>query len=780
MAYEEDAGKSVKSDKDILEQAKERLKRCIDDYSEERAKQKDDLLFSTLEQWPSSIRAEREGDPNGARPCLTIDQINQYIVQVVNDMRQNRPAVKVRPVDENADIDTAEVFQGIIRQIEDQSVAQVAYASSGESAVRTGEGYFRIITEYEDEKSFNQVIRIKRVPDMFCVYLGPHMMPDGSDAESGFVFEDAPIERFRREHPDAKYQGTDFSELEQHSVFWGDDKKIKVCEYFYFEYRPETVLFVNGQTMTKDEYSALPEPKPETRGTRNTRIRSTKWCKLTGIEILEKRDWAGKWIPIVKTVGKEAWVDGKHVCWGLVRPAKDSLRMYNYWSSAATEKIALTPKAPIIGAKGQFEGLEDKWGSANRVNYAYLEYNPVSVDGLSVPAPQRQMPAPIEVAMVQQMGIIREDVQASLGMFKAALGREQPNQSGKAILALTRESDTGTFHFSDNQSISIQHGGRILIDLIPKIYDTARVVKILGEDGKMSSAAIDPQQMVAARHIADITGKVKNIYNLAVGTYDVTVTVGPSFNTKRMEAAQLFTDLGNTAKDPASATVMRYLAVKNSDVPGADKAAEMLEKLLPPGLIKQEGQPEISPQHAMQMQQMQQLIQAMGQENQELKSGAQVQNQKTAADHDAKMKQLQVDAQIQAEELRLEREKTEAEIALKRAVAEADLEIEQKKMMMENQQAEHKMGMEMQMKQKELDFEMKCREEDEAHKGSVEVAPKVVEMLSENFAKSLDAVGQLVEEQMKLTKELITTIGRPKSIEIERGADGRVSGGTVH
>src|SRR3990172_819445 len=215
MAYEEDAGKSVKSDKDILEQAKERLKRCIDDYSEERAKQKDALLFSTLEQWPSSIRAEREGDPNGARPCLTIDQINQYIVQVVNDMRQNRPAVKVRPVDENADIDTAEVFQGIIRQIEDQSVAQVAYASAGESAVRVGEGYFRFVTEYEDDQSFNQVIRIKRVPDMFCVYLGHHVMPDGSDTDYGFIFEDMLLEKFRKLYPDAKYHNTDFSKLDK-------------------------------------------------------------------------------------------------------------------------------------------------------------------------------------------------------------------------------------------------------------------------------------------------------------------------------------------------------------------------------------------------------------------------------------------------------------------------------------------------------------------------------------------------------------------------------------
>src|SRR3972149_10077137 len=212
--YDNKPEKKARTDKEILEEARERLKFCVDDNADERRKQKDDLLFSTLEQWPSNIRAEPEGHPNGARPCLTIDQINQYIVQVVNDMRQNRPAVKARPVDENADIDTAEVFQGIIRQIEDQSVAQVAYATAGECAVRIGEGYFRIVTEYENEKSFNQVIRIKRVPDMFCVYLGPHMMPDGSDAEYGFVFEDAPIERFRREHPDAKYQGTDFSELE--------------------------------------------------------------------------------------------------------------------------------------------------------------------------------------------------------------------------------------------------------------------------------------------------------------------------------------------------------------------------------------------------------------------------------------------------------------------------------------------------------------------------------------------------------------------------------------
>lgn len=674
---EDEAPRAARSDAEILGQARERLKRCIEAGAEERARQRDDLLFSILEQWPGAIRAERENDPNGARPCLTIDHINQYIVQVVNDMRQNRPAVKARPVDEGADIETAQIFQGLIRQIEDQSSAHIAYATAAESAVRVGEGYFRIVTEYEDDQSFNQVIRIRRVPDMFSVYLGHHLMPEGSDAPYGFVFEDLLLEDFRARWPRAKYHSTEFSELDRGQEFWAQEGKIRVAEYFYFEQAPvELVFTAEGRALARAEYEAL-EEAPEIVDSRPSRRRALKWCKLTGVEILEKRDWAGRYIPIVKMIGKEAWIDGRRCLWGLVRPAKDSLRMYNYWASTITEKIALSPKAPFIGAKGQFEGLEDRWSQANRVNYPYLEYHPVSVDGLSVPPPQRQAPAPLEVAMIQQLQTIREDVQASLGMFKASLGREQPNQSGRAILALTRESDTGTFHFSDNQSISIQHGGRILVDLIPRIYDTARVLKILGEDGKIASAQIDPEQGAAHRDIVEAGGKIRKIYNLGVGTYDVTVTVGPSYNTKRMEAAQLFTELGNTAKDPASAAVMRYLAVKNSDVPGADQGAEMLEKLLPPGLVKQEGQSQIAPEVMMKMQQMGQALQQLGQQNQELKAGLEEAMARVNADHHAKMAQLSLDEKVEIEKARVEKDMAQRELELKQWRAKEELRIEE-------------------------------------------------------------------------------------------------------
>ena len=758
--------KKARSDKDILEEARMRLKDRIEEYEEERRKQKDDLLFSTLEQWPSDVRSARENDPNGARPCLTIDQINQYIVQVVNDMRQNRPAVKVRPVDDHADLETAEVFQGIVRQIEDQSSAQVAYATAGESAVRVGEGYFRFLTEYEDETSFDQVIKIQRIPDMFCVYLGPHQMPDGSDSEFGFVYEDLPLEVFRRKWPDAKYQSTDFDELHDYATYWHQDKNIRVAEYFYTDYEKATVcLYADGTTAIKKKGE---KPPSEVIDERETRIPSVKWVKMTGVEILEKRDWAGKYIPIVKVIGKEAWVDGKRCNWGLVRPAKDSLRMYNYWASTITEKIALAPKTPFIGAKGQFEGVEDRWQMANVYNYPYLEYNPTTIDGNAVPPPQRQAPAPMEVAMVQQLQQIREDVQASLGMFKASLGKEQPNQSGKAILALTRESDTGTFHFADNQSLSIQHGGRILIDLIPKIYDTKRVVKILGEDGKMRTATLDPESPTSMSRVADPKGKVQSIYNLGVGTYDVTVTVGPSFNTKRMEAATMFTDLANTSKDPVSGTVMRYLAIKNSDIPGRDEAAEMMEKLLPPGIVKQEGQPQIPPQVQAAMQQMKQIIQIQGQKVQELESGAKVDQVKIASQHDAKMKELELERVYEQQKLELEKQTEMAKLELQRAVAKEKAKLERDVAAAEHGVEQQKVEFERAKVAQDMEIKRQEKAQDEAES----MMPKFVEALqtiTQTFADSM-------KENTKIMVEMAQSVGGEREAVIQRDKNGNITG----
>ena len=686
MAYDKKNNKADK--KKQHEDAVKGIKRCVDFDSSERAKMLDDLRFATLDQWPSDIRNEREGDTeNGPRPCLTIDKVNQYIVQVVNDMRQGKPSIKVRPVDDGADVETAKILQGLVRNIEDQSSADIAYMTAGESAAKIGLGYFRITTEYVDDDSFDQEIVIKPIPNTFSTYLGPHVMPDGSDAEEGYIVEQMPMADFEARYPKAAKDKQAFDDLGSEISFWRTEETITVVERFYIRKEYEEVLFLaDGSTMSRDDYDKWPAeagPKVDIEDTRYKTVRSLHWCKLTGAETLEERDLPGRYIPIIEVVGREAHVEGKRRLWGLVRPAKDSLRMYNYWASTITEKIGLAPKTPFIGASGQFKGHEDKWKKANRTNFSYLEYELIDVNGNAIPAPRREQPAPVEVAMVQQLAQIENDVKASLGMYKAALGESESQQSGRAILALQRESDTGTYHFGANLGISIRHAGRVIIDMIPHYYDTKRIVRILGEDGEMQAVEIDPEQEESMRQIQTSRG-MKRIYNPAVGKYDVTTTVGPSYNTKRMEAAATYVELAKGAADPASAAALRYLTVKNSDFGGSDEGAKLLKALLPPQALQalSDGGQEMPPAAMAQIQKLQQQVQMMdqagqemGQRLQEAESGAAQAQAKIAADTKTRLAELDLERQIEREKAALAREKADAELNQKRqaAVDEAEL-----------------------------------------------------------------------------------------------------------
>lgn len=691
---QEVTGSESEEDKKLLKEILANIQIDIECDYENRKEMLDDLKFCTLDQWPAELRASRENDPNGARPCLTIDKINQYITQVVNDMRQNRPSIKTRPVDDSADVKTAKVFQGLVRHIEDKSSASIAYENAGEWTTRVGRGFFRIVNEYVDG-SFDQEPRIRPIQDAFSTYLGPHIMPDGSDAKRGTIFEELSEDDFKRQFPKAKYSKESFDGLGDTGGVWRKDKTITIAEHFYVDYEEKELLFLSsGESVLSDDFDGA---ETEILKRRTIQQEKVKWCKLTGAEILEKRDWLGKYIPIIEVIGKQSFVEGKQYVWGLVRPAKDNLRMYNYWASSITEKIGLSPKAPFIGATGQFNGKEEQWRAANKENRAYLEYNPIDVNGNALPRPERVQPSAMEGAMVQMMGMIENDVRASLGMYKASVGDSSSQQSGRALLALQRESDTGTLHFSDNLAYSIAHAGRILVDLIPKLYDTRRIIRILGEDGESKSAIIDPQQQQSSRQIETNNG-IKEIYNLGAGAYDVTVTVGPSYNTKRMEAAQVFTDLARSATDPGSAAVMNYLAIKNSDVTSSDEATVMLKALLPPQVQSvEDGQAPIPPEAMQQIQQMQQQsqmlqqeIQKVQQENQMLKigvqegqmkiqAGAQESQMKIQAKQQESMANLELDQQVQSAKMQLEREIAMNKLQLEREIASAQLELERMK-----------------------------------------------------------------------------------------------------
>jgi hypothetical protein len=317
--------------------------------------------------------------------------------------------------------------------------------------------------------------------------------------------------------------------------------------------------------------------------------------------------------------------------------------MYNYWASQEVEMLALAPKAPFIAAAGQIEGYEHKWKNANTVNYAVLEYNPVvdTENGeQALPPPQRAVPPQPSQGILQAKLGASDDIKTTTGQYDASLGQKSNETSGKAILARQREGDIGTFQYVDNLSRAIRFVGRIIVDLIPKIYDTQRVARILGEDDDVTMAKLDPRQQEAVRSVQDMqTGKeIEKIYNPGVGRYDVAVVVGPSYTTKRQEALDAMTQM--VQGNPQLWQVIGDLLVKNQDWPGADDMAKRLKAMLPPQLQDKEGEEDMPPQARQmveqalaQSEQFQEALKQMAAEMQTLKEDREYKQQELMIKH---------------------------------------------------------------------------------------------------------------------------------------------------
>jgi hypothetical protein len=599
----------------ILKMARSRLNTAIGALSDSRNSQLEDLRFSAGSsdnnwQWPESAISTRL-DTNGvmARPTLTINKLPQHIKQVTNDQRQNRPAGKVIPVDSGADVEIAEILDGMVRHVEYISDADVAYDTACEAAVTHGEGFWRIRTDYLDEMSFDQDILIERILNPFSVYLDPMILkPCGDDARWGFIVEDITHEEFEEQYPDAApvgsiERGTGDGGLNQ----WINEKTVRIAEYFYVEAKRETLnLYSNGATAFEGtpEDKALRVQVGEPIKSRKSERKKICWVKTNGYEILEEGEWAGKYIPIIRVVGNEFLVDGERFVTGLVRNAKDAQRMYNYWVSQEAEMLALAPKAPFIGYAGQFEGFEKKWNTANTTPWPFLEVNPDVTDGngTALPLPQRAMPPMAQQGQIAAKQGSAEDIKATTGQYNASLGMTSNERSGKAILARQHEGDVGTYHYGDNLARAVRYSTRQIVDLIPKIYDTARVARIIGEDGETKMVQIDPDQPMPVREEKNEQGIViAKIYNPSVGRYDVRVATGPGYATKRQQALDAMVELlqGN----PELWALAGDLFVKNMDWPGAQELAKRLKKAVDPKLLEDNDNPALQ-QAKMQLEQL--------------------------------------------------------------------------------------------------------------------------------------------------------------------------------
>jgi hypothetical protein len=594
---------------EILTVARSRLNTAMTAFSETREDELDDLRFyagspDNQWQWPADVlqtRGSLQGQTINARPCLTINKLPQHVHQVTNEQRMNRPGIKVIPADDKADVDVADVFNGVIRHIEYISDADVAYDTACENQVSYGEGYIRVLTEYCDDKSFDQDIKIGRIRNSFSVYMDPLIQdPAGADARWCFITEDIPKAEYERLYPDAAPISTLMSlgVGDQSIAQWIGENTIRIAEYFYIEYEKHTLnLYPGNQTA----FSGTPEDKMlrEMFGApirkRQADRKKVKWCKINGYDILEERDWAGAYIPVVRVVGNEFEVDGQMYVSGLVRNAKDAQRMYNYWVSQEAEMLALAPKAPFIGYGGQFEGYEQQWKTANTNNWPYLEVNPDVTDGQGavLPLPQRAQPPMASSGLLQAKAGAAEDIKSATGQYNASLGMTSNERSGKAILARQREGDIGTYHYVDNLARAIRHIGRQLVDLIPKIYDTERIARIIGEDGEPSTVKMNPSQQEPVKRIVDQEGTlIEKIYNPAVGKYDVRVITGPGYATKRQEALESMAQLlqGN----PQLWQVAGDLFVKNMDWPGAQDLAKRFKKTIDPKVLADEDDPALA------------------------------------------------------------------------------------------------------------------------------------------------------------------------------------------
>ena len=584
---------------DLLATMRSRMNVAVAAYGDSRAAELDDLRFMAGSadnnyQWPSDVlssRASSQGMSINSRPCLTINKLPQHVRQVTNDQRQNRPTGKVIPSDDNADIEVAEIFNGMVRHIEYASDADVAYDTACDNQVTYGEGYIRLLTEYCDDNTFDQDIRIGRIRNSFSVYMDPMIQdPTGADAQWCFITQDVTKDEYERQFPDASVrsiqeQGVGDPSLSQ----WLSQDTVRIAEYFYVKHEPGTLnLYPDGLTAMdgsrEDKVARLLFGKP-TR-TRTVDRKTIKWIKTNGFEVLQEQDWPGKWIPVIRVVGNEFEIDGELHISGLVRNAKDAQRMYNYWTSQEAEMLALAPKAPFIGYGGQFEGYEGQWKTANVNNWPYLEVNADATDALGnpLPLPQRAPPPLAQTGLIQAKMGASDDIKSTTGQYDSSLGATSNERSGKAILAREKQGDTGTYHYIDNLARAIRHVTRQCIDLIPKIYDTARIARIIGMDGEVTMARIDPMQPEPVRKLEDEQGNViEKIYNPSIGKYDVVAVTGPAYATKRQEAAESMSQVlqGN----PALWQVAGDLFVKNMDWPGAQEMSERLRKTIDPKIL---------------------------------------------------------------------------------------------------------------------------------------------------------------------------------------------------
>ena len=650
-------------DESIIDEAKDFLKLCNDADTMNRQEALEDLKFvSGGDQWPVDLQNSRNLE---SRPVLTINKLDGYCRQVTNQQRQQRPRIKVHPTNTQADVKTAQIIEGICRHIEINSNADNAYDTAFDHAVRMGWGYWRVTTDYVKQDSFDQEIFIEAIQNPFTVYFDPNSEAvDGSDADRCLITTMMSKAKFRELYPDCDdgssftQRGTGDSQSE-----WITKEDIRIAEYFYTVREPAKLVKLSDGTqgfMDKDMKERMALSGLTVIDERDSYKKVIKWKKLTAIEVIEERDWPGSYIPVVPVYGRHIVIGDKRKKFGMVRHAKDAQRMYNFWQTTITESVALAPKAKWLMAEGQDEGHETEWAAANIKSFPLLRYKQTDIDGQPAPPPQRLQPEPPPTGVMAAAQGINQDIATLMGIFDPS--QQLPgNISGKALNGQQQQVDLTNFDFYDNLTKSIAQTGTIILDLIPKIYDSQRVMRIIGDDGKPDLVNInEPKQ--------DAQGVYTIMHDMTVGEYDVVMDTGPGYNSKRQEAVDAMTNIMKV--DPTLMQQAGDLIFRNMDFPGADIIADRLAAANPMAQIDDKSP--VPPQVQMQLKANQAQMQKMQQAIQQLQQMIKMRQDVEQVKQDAETKRVLIKETNRAHDIELRNEERHKDMELRTSTTAHD------------------------------------------------------------------------------------------------------------
>jgi hypothetical protein len=652
--------------RDLLKRVKDRYKIMAEFDHDNRQRAMEDLKFANLpgEQWDYNMKQER-----GKRPCYEFNKTRISVKRVINDMRSNRPGAKVRAT-ENGDPQIAEISEGLIRNIAEQSDFETITDYEAEYQVAAGMCAWRVNTKYTHDDAFNQEIVVEPFRNPFTVYSDPQCRDLlKRDARDWIVTEKIAKSSFEERWPDAtvvEFQGSGDGDEYDDEGDWTSEKTVRIAEYWYKKPMKKEiweVIFAPKEEGEEPSTKIVDSTTDEARGIDPQQIKRRRtinshqicWVVCSGDRILEKGEWAGPDFPFVMIYGEYAWIDGQPHWWGLTRFAKDPQRAYNIDRTAMLETIAQAPKSYFWATAKQAEGHTNEWMQAHKKNYPYMLYEP---DERAPGPPSRIGGADVPVALIQSCQMSSDELKSVTGIFDASMGASGNETSGKAIFARQAQGEIATFNFQDNMSKGVQRTYEIILNLIPHIYDTQRELRILGSDGsedykKVNKVVIDP-----------MTKQMVKVNDLAEGKYDVTVTSGPSFSTLRQEAAEVYVSFAQ--QYPEIMSVAGDLIMKSMDLPYADDISERLRTLLPPQIQEQlDADEEMSPEVQQAMQKVQQAMQMVEEKGQMvLQAEQELEDKKNeVADQERQNDVAAKDVEIRIERLRRVKAEFDAHVA---------------------------------------------------------------------------------------------------------------------